>query len=136
MTKHRPKNKLYVFGNPLLANDNLPLKLVPLVANSCPNLEPYVIDPNENLHPENGNLYLVDTVIGIDKVTVITDIDNLASSPNYSLHDLDLAFNLKLLKKLDKLHKVAIFGVPSGMDKEKAGKQLIAKLHTYFGTRP
>jgi len=31
---------------------------------------------------------------------------------------------------------VAIFGVPSGMDKEKAGKQMIAKLHNYFGTRP
>jgi Ni,Fe-hydrogenase maturation factor len=39
-------------------------------------------------------------------------IDGLILSPRGSVHDLDLAFQLKYLKKLNKLGEVTIIGIP------------------------
>ena len=39
-------------------------------------------------------------------------IDELISSPRGSVHDFDLAFQLRYLKKLNKLGEVTIIGIP------------------------
>lgn len=115
---------IYIFGNPILDFDNLPIRLMPQLAKAFPQLDFILKDPNENLHPDRGELTIIDTVVGPPEVVVLDDIDKIESSPAYSLHDFDLGFNLKLLKKIGHLKKVTIFGVPSKMDQAEALEQL------------
>ena len=122
------KKIIYIFGNPLLPFDNLPLRLVPDLEKIFPNLNFTIIDPNENLKPKKGLLYIIDTIAEIKKVTVITDLDAIQLEKIYSAHDLDLGFNLKLLQKIGQLKKVIILGVPVKISKKKALKQLIEKI--------
>lgn len=116
---------IYIFGNPLLDFDNLPIKLAPDLREEFPELEFEVVDPNENMHPTDGVLIIIDTVINIDEPVLIDDIDDLELSPRYSMHDLDLAFNLKLLKKIGKLDKAFIIGLPPAIDQALALQETI-----------
>lgn len=111
---------IYIFGNPLLTFDNLPIRLTPDLKKEFPGIDFIHQDPNENLHPENGELFIIDTVVGPKEVVLIDDIEKIESSPSVSMHDLDLGFNLKLLKKIGELEKVNIIGVPSDMDPKTA----------------
>ncbi len=104
--------KIYIFGNPLLDFDSLPIKMAPGLSRLFPALTFEIIDPNENLHPENQTLVVIDTVINATEPFLINDIEMLELSPRYSMHDLDLAFTLKLLKKIGSLKYVYIIGVP------------------------
>ncbi len=119
---------IYIFGNPLLSFDSLPIQLIPDLRKEFPGFNFVYKDPNENLHPENGELIIIDTVVGPDEVIVLNDTDKIESSPSVSMHDLDLGFNLKLLQKIGELKKITIFGVPAGMDKSEALRQLINRI--------
>jgi hypothetical protein len=124
--------KVYVLGNRLEECDSLPLKLLPRLKKLFKEIEFVELDPTENL-PEEENLVLIDSVVGIDKVRVLTleDLDKVELSPRNSVHDFDLGFQLKLMKKLGKVKDVKIIGVPAGGDlKEVAGdlKAIINKL--------
>jgi len=120
----KPKKTIHIFGNPLLDFDNLPLKLAPKLKKIFPKINFVITDPNENLKPIGGELIIIDTIEGIKKVTVLDDIKKLEINKSYSLHDFDLAFNLKLLQKIGKLKKIKIIGVPMRGDEEEIFKQL------------
>ncbi|NTW22671.1 hypothetical protein HGA34_04005 [Candidatus Falkowbacteria bacterium] len=122
------KSIIYLFGNPLLAEDNLPLQLEPALKLAFPRFDFIWQDPNENLRPDNGELIIIDTVVGPEEVIVLTDLEKIERSPNYSLHDLDLGFNLKLLSKIGLLDKVTIFGLPAGGDSVRTFEQLSRKI--------
>lgn len=120
---------IYIFGNELLDFDNLPLKILPNLQKKFPEINFKIQDPNENLKPINKEIHIIDTVQGIKEVKTISSLNQLnTNSSLYSLHDLDLAFNLKLLKKLGLLKKVIIFAVPQNISKKKALAQLCNKL--------
>ena len=119
------KKKIHIFGNPLLDFDNLPLKLAPKLEKIFPEIDFVIADPNENLEPIDGELIIIDTIEGIEKVVLIDDLKKLETNKIYSLHDFDLAFNLKLLQKIGKLRRIKIFGVPMKGDEEKILGQLI-----------
>ena len=116
--------KIYVFGNPLLPFDSLPLKLIPELKKRFPKIEFLTIDPNENLKPINKELIIIDTVADIEKVTIFKDLKRLKTEKIYSAHDLDLAFNLKILEKIGELKNTVIFGVPQNIKKSEALEQL------------
>ncbi|OGI25556.1 MAG: hypothetical protein A3J76_05745 [Candidatus Moranbacteria bacterium RBG_13_45_13] len=118
------KKTIHIFGNPLLDFDNLPLKLAPKLKKIFPKINFVITDPNENLKPINRELFIIDTIEGIKKVTLIDDLKKIQTQKIYSLHDFDLGFNLKLLQKIGKLEKIKIFGVPMRGDEEKIFKQL------------
>ena len=118
------KITIHIFGNPLLDFDNLPLKLAPKIQKLFPEIDFIIVDPNENLKPINRELVIIDTVEGIKNVTLIDDISKIQTGKIYSLHDFDLAFNLKILQKIGKLKKVRIFGVPMDGDEKEILKQL------------
>lgn len=127
---------IYLFGNPLLVEDNMPLLFEPALKLAFPQFDFVWQDPNENLHPENGELMLIDTVVGPPEVIVLTDLEKIERSPNYSLHDLDLGFNLKLLAKIGQLDKVTIFGLPAGGDSVIVFQQLTNKIKEVLQKRP
>lgn len=116
--------KVLVFGNPLLENDSLPLKLLPELKNKFPDIEFKEIDPTEDLEKQGKHLIILDTVEGINKVVILNSIEQLHANKIYSMHDFDLAYNLKLLKKIGKVDSVKIIGVPMEIDKQKALDQI------------
>lgn len=126
------KKTIHIFGNPLLDFDNLPIKLVPKLKKNFPEIDFVITDPSENLKPINGELIIIDTVEGIKKVVVIDDLEKIQTGKIFSLHDFDLAFNLKLLKKIGKLKKVKIFGVPMKGDEEEILEELTASIKNFL----
>ena len=118
------KKTIHIFGNPLLDFDNLPLKLAPKLEKLFPEIDFVITDPSENISPIDGELIIIDTVENIKNVILIDDIEKLETNKIYSLHDFDLAFNLKLLQKIGKLKRVKIFGVPMEGDEEDVLEQL------------
>ena len=114
--------KIYVSGNKLVKKDSLPLKIMPKLRKHFPEIEFKELDPTENLPSEN--LIVIDTVLGIDKVKLFSDIDSFKSGSSYSVHDYDLLFELKLNKKLGKLKNIKILGIPANLSEKEAFDQL------------
>ncbi|MFH1290717.1 MAG: hypothetical protein ABIH92_04895 [Nanoarchaeota archaeon] len=109
---------IYILGNPSFESDSLPVKLLPKLQSSLPEFKFIHLDPTENL-PEEEHLILIDTILNLKEIKVLTNIDKIQSSPNVSMHDFDLGFQLKLMKKLGKIDKVTIIGVPDKGDEEQ-----------------
>jgi len=126
----KKKKIIYIFGNSLLDFDNLPLRLAPKLEKIFPEINFIIADPNENLKPINKELIIIDTVEGIKRVTLLDDLGKIQTGKIYSLHDFDLAFNLKLLQKIGKLKKVKIFGVPMKGDEKEILGQLIKQIES------
>jgi Ni,Fe-hydrogenase maturation factor len=114
-----------VFGNPIVNRDSIPLKIIGRLAERMPDIEFCEFDPNENLEKEGRELNIIDTVQGARKVVLITDIGMIQTSKLYSMHDFDLGYSLKLLKKLGYIDSVRIFGVPMRIKQKDALEQLV-----------
>ena len=122
--------KLLVFGNPALEIDNLAVKV-------GKELEK---EGREVLHLENPmglldmdlNEYVILVVaVGINEVKLIDNVDKLVLGRLCSLHDMDMAYFLKLLKALGKLDTVRIIALPQGAQLEEslaAARELLHKL--------
>jgi len=123
---------IYFCGNEIVKADDMPLRLKNDLEKLFPRLNLVAFDPTENF-PEDDPVYIVDTVIGIDKVVVIKDVEQLADAPHVSVHDADLAFHLKWLKKLGKLPKVIILGVPAVGDPDRILGMLEKELNDLLG---
>lgn len=108
----------------MVARDSIPLKLIADLQKRFPGIEFKEFDPNENLEREGRDLNIIDTIEGIDRVVLLTDIDRIQRSPAVSMHDFDLGYSLKLLKKLKLVDSVKIFGVPMKIRKGDALDQL------------
>lgn len=125
--------KIYVLGNPLLKEDSLPLKILPKLKKELPKINFEIIDPNENFPPKDEKeLIILDTVLGIKKPCILNlaDFENKKKTP-ISPHDYDLLFHLLLLKKIKKLKKVIIIGIPADENVGlhiKAVKQILNQL--------
>lgn len=118
---------VYVFGNPDIKEDSLPLKILPRLQKEFPDISFQVLDPNEEWDvPEN--LMMIDTVVGIDKITIFDDLDQFSLAPRVSLHDFDAYANLRLLKKLGKLKKITIIGVPPNITINEATRETLTIL--------
>jgi len=109
----------------MLKEDSVPLKLIPRLAKEFPNIEFKEFDPNDNLEKEGKALNIIDCIQQIRKVTIVTEIDKIETARIYTMHDFDLGYNLKLLKKMGYLDSVRIFGVPMKMKENEAFTQLV-----------
>lgn len=116
------KIRILVFGNALVKEDSLPLRLLPLLRKKFPNLEFKELDAVENMEEEGKDPIILDSAKGISKVVLLEDkdISKIESASVYSLHDFDLGMTLKLLKKMGKINSVKLIAVPAEYDKKKA----------------
>lgn len=103
--------QVYVFGNIDQEFDNLATK----VAKKIKGVDFVFVRPNEDL-PFAGHKHVIimDTVAGIDRVTLFTeeDLDKIVSPKSTTVHDYDLGFQLKYLYKLGKLPKLDLIALP------------------------
>lgn len=118
---------IFVFGNPDLSFDSLPLQILPKLHHQFPKINFKVLDPNEEWQLPD-NLIVIDTVIGLNKPKIFTSLDHFDQSPHISLHDFDVLTNLRYLQKLGKLKKITIFGLPPDFSKPSAMNFLINNL--------
>ena len=111
--------KVYVFGNPDISEDSEALTLARQLKDDSKNIYFVFIKPNEDLpFADEENVIILDVIKGIDEVRILTfdDINSLTFSPRTTVHDFDLGFQLKYLKKLGKLKGVKIIGLPYGKE--------------------
>jgi Ni,Fe-hydrogenase maturation factor len=107
--------KVYVFGNAYIAGDGRAVQLARELEGDIEGISFVFVAPNEDLpFVDERHVVILDTVQGIKEVTLLEgDItDRLILSPLGSVHDFDLAFQLRYLKKLNRLGEVTIIGVP------------------------
>jgi Ni,Fe-hydrogenase maturation factor len=117
---------IYLVGNLLVEEDSLPIKLKPDLEKAFPDIDFREFDPTEDLPEDTEELVIIDTVLGIKEPHVFTDIDQFSTQKNYSMHDFDLGWQLKLYKKLRMINEVKIIGVPPEGDKD----EILEKLST------
>src|SRR5918911_716267 len=107
--------RVYVFGNEYVAEDKRAIEAAKELEGTIEGISFVFVTPNEDVPFVNEpHVVILDTVQGIDDVTLVEEdrIDGLILSPRGSVHDFDLAFQLRYLKKLNKLGRVTIIGVP------------------------
>jgi Ni,Fe-hydrogenase maturation factor len=112
-------NKILVFGNPYIQEDNLAVKVGKRL-----NVKGFKLvqcaKPDDLLNHDLNSSIILDVARGIDTVTLFDDVDSLEFSVIFSLHDFDLSYFLKLLKETGKLERVNIIGLPIGYEEDKA----------------
>lgn len=111
--------KVYVFGNEDIRDDSAVFKIMKNPQLTTYNLQFTIVKPNEDLPFANErNVVILDTIVGINKVTLFdeTDLDKIVLSPRTSVHDFDLGFQLKYLKKIGKLESIKIIGLPQNKE--------------------
>src|SRR5215203_966654 len=107
--------KVYVFGNEDVSEDSRAIEAVEKLDHAIAGVSFVFVKPNEDVPFVNESyVVILDTVDGIRDVALIEgdETDALILSPRGSVHDFDLAFQLRYLRKLDKLGDVTIIGVP------------------------
>ena len=112
--------KIFVFGNPRLKNDSLPLRILPKLRKRFPKIRFDVCDPTEIIDSSTKELWILDSATGISDVTIFNDVSTFQLSSRMSVHDYDLALELRLLQKLGKLGKVRIMALPTTMGESEA----------------
>ncbi|HEX6646834.1 MAG TPA: hypothetical protein VF047_06615 [Nitrososphaeraceae archaeon] len=96
-----------------MEKDKLPLELIPYLTKKFPEIEFKEFDSIEDLQNEGSVIYIIDSVENIENVTIIYNIDQIEISNSlYTIHDMDLGYMLKLMKKVNMIDKVIIFGIP------------------------
>lgn len=123
MKKGKQLFRIYVLGNPLVKVDSLPLQLLTQLRKKFEKISFIELDPTESF-PEEEHFIIIDTVLNASKVVLLNNIDDIQFHTQFSLHDFDLGFNLKLLKKLGKIKKVSIIGIPPNIKKEEALEEI------------
>lgn len=107
--------KVYVFGNPDYAPDSLSFAVMNTLKVHFDGVDWEIIKPNADV-PFVGvdHVVILDAVDGIHKMTLITEenIDKIELGSRSTVHDFDLGFQLKYLKKLGKLKKFTVIGLP------------------------
>jgi hypothetical protein len=134
--------KIFIFGNIDLPNDSLPLRILPELEERFPNIQFEIKDPNEDWaipssiedgRPNQAKLgfrdggpdiTIIDTVVGINEVTIFDSLEKFSAVPRVSVHDFDALTNLRLLQKIGKIKSVKIIGIPQDIDKSKAIKNI------------
>ena len=106
--------KVFVFGNEDWPGDQASLQAAARLK-EIDGIEFVTIKPNEDLSfIEGEKVVLMDVVSGIDEVMILNEnsLDRLVINRGVTAHDFDLGLQLKLLKKMGKLQKVTIIGLP------------------------
>jgi hypothetical protein len=122
--------KLLVFGNLAIPSDNLALKVGDELKKDGQDVS-HLDDPLGLLKIDFTNAVILDVAEGVQEPLLITDVDRLVIGRLCSLHDFDMAFFLKLMKRLGKVAQVRIIALPQQMDVARAAdavRGLLAKL--------
>jgi Ni,Fe-hydrogenase maturation factor len=107
--------RVYVFGNEYVAEDRRAIEVARELEGTLDGISFVFVDPNADLpFVDEKHVVILDSVQGARSVVLLEGdgIDELSLPPRGSVHDFDLAFQLRYLKKLGRVGSVTIVGVP------------------------
>src|SRR5215213_1439865 len=107
--------EVYVFGNEHVAEDKRAIEIARELEDKVEGISFVFVRPNEDVpFVDEPRVVILDTVQGLQDVAVVDgdELEGLLLSPRGSVHDFDLAFQLRYLKKLGKLGEVTVLGIP------------------------
>lgn len=126
---------VFIFGNPNITADSLPVKILPELQKRFPAISFQRKDPSEDFELSEITI-IIDVVLGLKKPRIFNSIDEFIAPPRLTLHDFDLYSHLQFLKKLHKLPKnLKIIGLPLKVSKA-AALDFIASTFSIIATRP
>lgn len=120
--------QVWIFGNPDLEQDALPIKMSEELKFRLPKLTFVFKDPNDSWENLPEKLVIIDTIAGIKEVSIFTSLDDFLNVPRVSMHDFDLGTKLKWLAKIKKLPPFTIIGVPMGATEEGVIDKIVVLL--------
>ena len=123
MKKENKSFKIYAVGNPLIDKDSLPIRLLPHLKNIFKDISFAELDPSETF-PKEEHLILIDSVLNLKEIKILKDIDKIEIQSSCSLHDFDLGFNLKLMKKMGWIKHASVICLPVSIDENEALNKL------------
>ncbi|MCS7106135.1 MAG: hypothetical protein NZ942_02375, partial [Candidatus Aenigmarchaeota archaeon] len=74
-------------------------------------------------------VWFMDVVEGIKRVRIIDDFELMKTKKIFSLHDYDLSYEIKLLKKIGKLKKAFLIAIPYGKKEKEVLKDVENQIH-------
>jgi hypothetical protein len=107
--------KVYIFGNPQAPEDRKALEVARILGGTVAGVSFVTVGPNEDVpFVDEGRVVILDTVRGIREVALISDdeLGRFLLPPRGTVHDFDLAFQLRYLKKIGRLGEVCVVGIP------------------------
>jgi Ni,Fe-hydrogenase maturation factor len=107
--------RVYLFGNEYVAEDKRAIEVARELEGAVDGISFVLVGPNEDVpFVDERRVVILDTVHGIREVTLVegVEVDGFILAPRGSVHDFDLAFQLRYLKKLDRLGEVSLIGIP------------------------
>jgi len=110
--------KIYCFGNEFLKEDSLAKEFADEL--DVEGVEFVKCSSPEEVFEENSDkIVILDVVEGVNEVILIDNLSQLQTGNMVSLHDFDLAYFLKLMRRMGSLKEIRIIGIPMKGDKEK-----------------
>jgi Ni,Fe-hydrogenase maturation factor len=107
--------RVYLFGNEYVAEDKRAIEVARELEGVVDGISFVLVGPNEDVpFVDERRVVILDTMQGIREVTLVEGdkVDGFILAPRGSVHDFDLAFQLRYLKKLDRLGEVSLIGIP------------------------
>ena len=107
--------QIYVFGNKDAPGDVGAIEVAEGVGGAVDGVSFVFVGPNEDVpFVDEERVVVLDVVHGMREVALISgnDIDRFAPPPRTTVHDFDLAFQLRYLKKIGRLGEVCVLGIP------------------------
>ena len=107
--------RVYVFGNRDVACDAVALQVMDTLQGKIFGVDFVHVVPNADVpFFDESPLVLMDVVYGLSEVRLFDEsyLDRVVLPSRVSVHDFDLGFQLRYLKKLGKLGRVFIIGLP------------------------
>jgi len=120
---------IYVFGNEDEKMDSRAMNVVKKLKETWSEICFVSVKPNEDLPFADGeSVVLMDVIEGLIHPELIRDsqVQKILTPPRSTVHDFDLGFQLAYLKKLGRLGKVTIIGLPM------SGRLNYARIHSIF----
>ena len=131
--------KVLVFGNPIAKIDSAAVKMADKLARKLPGTEFKRFDTAEDLENEGSEIVIMDAVVGLRSPRIMDLAELEIPKQPLSLHGFDLIWNLVLLRKLGKIKKAVIIGVPAkrpvSESLPKVRKLLLAQIADELGKK-
>ena len=105
--------RVLVFGNPIAREDSAAVKAAEKLQGKIKGVEFVYFDTSEDLEKEGKEIVVLDAVVGLSSPRLVELSELELSERPLSLHGFDLLWSLLLLKKLGKIKKATIIGVPA-----------------------
>jgi len=112
--------KIFCFGNNFVKEDSLAKQIADEL--KIKGIEFVKCESTSEFMRQEGKIIL-DVVQGLKAPRIVT-VDELAEPKTCSLHDLDLGYELKLLKEIGELGEIKIIGIPMQGDKENIKEEI------------